>query len=84
MNAMPVFWPTPAKLNPDTVNSESTLACSVSRKWCSTVLATSTVRGSTAPDGKVQIANAMPWSSLGRNPVGIRNTSHAIAPTIPT
>jgi hypothetical protein len=31
MNAMPAFWPTPMKLNPDMVNSDETFAFSVSR-----------------------------------------------------
>jgi hypothetical protein len=40
------------------------------------------VRDSDAPDGNVQIAMPVPWSSVGRNPLGSRSSSHAIAATI--
>ena len=57
---MPAFWPAPMKLNPPTVNSASMFFVLEAEEVMLDGLATSTVRGSVAPAGSVQITIASP------------------------
>ena len=80
--AIPMFWPRPAKLKPETVMIDSTALVSPSRKWRSSCSMTFIVRSWVAPAGSCTWQTMKPWSSSGRNEVGSRRKSTAIAATI--
>ena len=82
MNAMPLFCPLPPKLKPCTVNSESTVAFSSSRKCRSTRSMTFMVRSCVAPTGVCTMEKRKPWSSEGRKEVGSRANSTPISTTM--
>ncbi|MNZ66602.1 hypothetical protein D3C78_848310 [compost metagenome] len=78
MKAMPELCPRPAKLKPVTVNTELTAADSsvsrYSRIWSTTFC----VRSEVEPEGVCTWANSTPWSSSGRNEVGMRANSQTM------
>ncbi|MOA27661.1 hypothetical protein D3C78_1485480 [compost metagenome] len=87
MNAMPELWPRPAKLKPVTVNTEFTASPSPpslpGRSRNSRISSTTTwVRWDVEPAGVCTWANSTPWSSSGRNAVGMRVNSQIMPTTI--
>ncbi|MCY1425341.1 hypothetical protein D9M71_411270 [compost metagenome] len=84
MKAMPELCPRPAKLKPVTVNTELTAADSsfsrYSRIWSTTFC----VRSEVEPAGVCTWANSTPWSSSGRNAVGMRANSQTMPAMITT
>ncbi len=78
--AMPAFWPMPAKLKPCTLSTDSTYSDSFSRKWFSSARIDSMVRSWVAPTGVCTIAISTPWSSSGRNELGVRMKASTITP----
>ena len=69
---MPVFWPLPLKLKPCTVNTDSMLPASLSVKCLLSRSTEAWVRSEVAPTGACTMFISTPWSSSGRNPVGVR------------
>ena len=57
---MPMFWPLPAKLNPATVMSDSTLLASSCRKCCSIWVKTARVACLEVPTGICTCTKSMP------------------------
>ena len=80
--AMPLFWPLPPKLKPCTLNTDSTVSFSFSRKCCSSFSIDCIVRCWVEPTGVCTWANSMPWSSAGRNELGRRMNSSPITTSI--
>ena len=81
-NAMPMFWPWPAKLEPETIMHDSTASFSSIRKWSRTRLMTFLVMSSVALAGRMAWTISMPWSSSGRYAVGMRRNRNTKAATI--
>lgn len=84
MNAMPELWPRPAKLKPVTVNTELTEELSFSSRYSRIESTTTWVRSALEPGGVCTWANSTPWSSSGRNAVGMRVNIQIIPATITT
>ena len=82
MNRMDAFWPRPPKLKPLTANTEVTASFSSSSRYLVASSMTALVRSAVAPDGVWIWAKRMPWSSSGRNAVGMRVNIQAMAMTM--
>ena len=55
-----MFWPLPAKLKPETENTEVTFCFSSTRKCCSTFFITSSVLSCVDPAGSITSENTTP------------------------
>ncbi|MNP18976.1 hypothetical protein D3C76_1114830 [compost metagenome] len=82
MNAMPELWPRPAKLKPLTVNTDETVSASSLSRYSRIWSTTTWVRSALEPAGVCTWANSTPWSSSGRNAVGMRANSQIMPTTI--
>ncbi|MNT09327.1 hypothetical protein D3C72_1441060 [compost metagenome] len=78
---MDAFWPRPPKLKPLTANTEVTASFSSVSRYLVASSMTALVASAVAPAGVWIWANKMPWSSAGRNAVGMRVNSQPMAMT---
>ncbi|CFP62707.1 Uncharacterised protein [Bordetella pertussis] len=84
MNRMAAFCPRPPKLKPLTANTEATDSFSSSSRYLTAASMVAWVRSLVAPAGACTWANRMPWSSSGRNAVGMRMNIQAMPSRITT